>query len=182
MARILPRTAPATITSPTRSVPFCTNKVATGPRVRSRLASMTVPLAARSGLATNSPTSETSRIISNKVSRFCPLSALTGTIMVSPPHSSATKPSSESSCLMRSGFAPSLSTLLMATIMGTSAALAWLIASRVWGWTPSSAATTRMARSVTLAPRARMAVKASWPGVSKKTICSDLPLCSISTW
>ena len=36
--------------------------------------------------------------------------------------------------------------------------------------TPSSAATTRMTMSVTLAPRARMRVKASWPGVSMKTI------------
>ena len=36
-----------------------------------------------------------------------------------------------------------------------------LMASIVWGITPSSAATTRMTMSVTLAPRARMAVKAS---------------------
>ena len=33
--------------------------------------------------------------------------------------------------------------------------------------TPSSAATTSTATSVTLAPRARMAVNASWPGVSR---------------
>ena len=42
------------------------------------------------------------------------------------------------------------------------------MASTVWGIMPSSAATTRMAMSVTIAPRARMAVKASWPGVSRK--------------
>ena len=36
--------------------------------------------------------------------------------------------------------------------------------------TPSSAATTMTTMSVTLAPRARMRVKASWPGVSRKTI------------
>src|SRR5579875_3656905 len=36
--------------------------------------------------------------------------------------------------------------------------------------TPSSAATTRIATSVTLAPRARIAVNASWPGVSIKVI------------
>ena len=36
--------------------------------------------------------------------------------------------------------------------------------------TPSSAATTMTAMSVTLAPRARMAVNASWPGVSRKVI------------
>jgi len=51
-------------------------------------------------------------------------------------------------------------TLLMATTMGTSAALAWLMASSVCGRTPSSAATTMMATSVTLAPLARIALKA----------------------
>ena len=57
------------------------------------------------------------------------------------------------------GVAPGLSILLTATTMGTPAALAWLIDSTVWGMTPSSAATIRMTMSVTLAPRARMAVK-----------------------
>ena len=51
-------------------------------------------------------------------------------------------------------------TLLMATTMGTSAALAWLMASSVCGRTPSSAATTIIAMSVTRAPRARIALKA----------------------
>jgi len=60
--------------------------------------------------------------------------------------------------------------LLTATMMGTLAARAWSMASRVWGMTPSSAATTMTTMSVTLAPRARMRVKASWPGVSRKTI------------
>ncbi len=63
-----------------------------------------------------------------------------------------------------------LSILLMATMIGTPAALAWLIASTVCGMTPSSAATTSTTMSVTLAPRARMAVNASWPGVSMKVI------------
>ena len=53
--------------------------------------------------------------------------------------------------------------------IGTLAALAWLMASRVWGMTPSSAATTMTAMSVTRAPRARIAVNASWPGVSRNT-------------
>ena len=48
--------------------------------------------------------------------------------------------------------------------------------STVWGMMPSSAATTRMAISVTMAPRARMEVKASWPGVSRKVM--GLPLIS----
>ena len=79
-------------------------------------------------------------------------------------------------CLMRSGLAVGLSILLMATMMGIFAALAWLIASMVWGMMPSSAATTRMAMSVHMAPRARMEVKAAWPGVSRKVI--GLPLIS----
>jgi hypothetical protein len=60
----------------------------------------------------------------------------------------------------------SRSILLMATTIGTSAALAWFSASVVCGITPSSAATTSTTMSVAWAPRARMAVNASWPGVS----------------
>ena len=67
---------------------------------------------------------------------------------------------------------------------GTFAAFAWLMASSVWGITPSSAATTITAMSVTLAPRARIEVNASWPGVSRKTtrlpslvVISDAPMC-----
>jgi hypothetical protein len=40
----------------------------------------------------------------------------------------------------------------------------------VCGITPSSAATTRTTMSVASAPRARMAVNASWPGVSMKVM------------
>ena len=133
MALTLPKTEPATMLSPTLNVPFCTNKVATGPRLRSKLASITVPLAGRSGLAESSSTSATRRIISSNSSRFSPLSALTGTIVVSPPQSSGTRPCSVSSCLILSGLDSGLSTLFIATINGTSAALAWLIASLVWG-------------------------------------------------
>ncbi len=70
----------------------------------------------------------------------------------------------------RVGSALSRSTLVTATTIGTSAARAWLIASMVCGITPSSAATTSTAMSVTCAPRARMAVNASWPGVSMNVI------------
>ena len=63
-----------------------------------------------------------------------------------------------------------LSILLIATMIGTPAALAWLIDSIVCGMTLSSAATTRTAMSVACAPRARIAVKAAWPGVSMKVI------------
>ena len=50
---------------------------------------------------------------------------------------------------------------LAALTIGTFAALACAIASRVCGMTPSSAATTSTTTSVVRAPRARMAVKAS---------------------
>ena len=117
-------------------------------------------------------------IISSSSGRPSPLRAEIGTATVSPPHSSTISPRSASSFLTRSGSALSLSILLIATTIGTPAALAWSIASRVCGMTPSSAATTRTTMSVTLAPRARIRVKASWPGVSRKTIL--LP--SVSTW
>ena len=99
-----------------------------------------------------------------------PVLAEMGQTIVSPPHSSHTSPYSVSCCLTRSGLASGLSILLMATMMGISAALAWLMDSIVWGLMPSSAATTRMAISVTIAPRARMDVNASWPGVSRKVM------------
>ena len=95
-----------------------------------------------------------------------PWRAETSTTMVSPPQASGTSPRSESCWSTRWGSALSRSILLTATMMGTSAALAWSMASMVWGMTPSSAATTRITMSVTWAPRARMAVKAAWPGVS----------------
>ena len=83
------------------------------------------------------------------------------TNMFWPPHSSGMTPYSVSSWRTLSGLAPGLSILLTATMMGTPAAFAWLIDSMVWGMTPSSAATIRMTISVTLAPRARMAVNVS---------------------
>ena len=46
-ARTRPHSAPATTRSPTCSVPRCTSTVATGPRPRSSLASITVPSAGR---------------------------------------------------------------------------------------------------------------------------------------
>lgn len=83
------------------------------------------------------------------------------TNIVSPPYSSGINPYSVSCPRILAGSAPSLSILLTATTIGTSAAWAWLTASTVCGMTPSSAATTRIAMSVAFAPRARMAVNAS---------------------
>lgn len=42
----------------------------------------------------------------------------------------------------------------------------------VCGMTPSSADTTRTMMSVTMAPLSRRAVKAAWPGVSRKVMSS----------
>ena len=52
------------------------------------------------------------------------------------------------------------------------ASWACLMDSTVCFMTPSSAATTNMTRSVMSAPRARMAWKAAWPGVSRNVIFS----------
>jgi hypothetical protein len=76
------------------------------------------------------------------------------------------------------GSASGTSILLTATTIGTSAARACAIDSFVCGITPSSAATTSTAMSVTFAPRARIAVNASWPGVSRNVIFRA----SCSTW
>ena len=94
----------------------------------------------------------------------------TATSGTSPPYSSMVTPCSASCAFTLSGFASALSILLRATTMGTFAARAWEMASIVCGCTPSSAATTRTATSVTFAPRARMAVNASCPGVSRKVM------------
>ena len=170
MARTRPTAVPAMITSPCFRVPFCTSRVATGPRPLSSRASMTAPWAERLGLALSSCISAVRLTISSRLSMPSPVLAEMGQMMVSPPHSSGTSSYLVSCSLMRSGLASGLSILLMATMMGMLAALAWLMDSTVWGMMPSSAATTRMATSVIMAPRARMAVKASWPGVSRKVM------------
>ena len=89
----------------------------------------------------------------------------------SPPESVRTR---ISSCFTLSILALGLSILLIATMISTPAAFAWLIASTVCGITPSSAATTRIAISVDFAPRIRIAVNASCPGVSRNVIFCPL--------
>lgn len=125
------------------------------------------------------------------------LRAETGMAWMSPPNSSQTTLWASSSCLTLWGSACGLSHLLIATITGTEMSqsadtttlptalssdaqvqltpldfLACWMDSTVWFMTPSSAATTRMMMSVTLAPRALMEEKAAWPGVSRKVIFS----------
>ena len=107
-----------------------------------------------------------------------PVCAETLTNIVSPPHSSGITFCLPRSLRTRSGSASCLSILLTATTIGTLAARACWIASTVCGMTPSSAATTSTTMSVTCAPRARIAVKAAWPGVSRNVIG---PL-GVSTW
>ena len=170
IALTLPQFSPTTIISPTFNVPELTSTVKSAPRVRSISASMTVPSAGLFGSAFRSSSSATTIRFSNRSE--IPLFSLaeTATLTVSPPQSSTTNPTSASCCLTRSGLAPGRSILLIATTIGTPAARAWSIASRVCGMTPSLAATTSTVISVTCAPRARIAVKASCPGVSRNVI------------
>ena len=178
IARTRPHSAPATTMSPWRNVPFWTSTVATGPRPRSRRLSITEPSALRSGFAWRSRISDWRRIASSSLSSPVFLSAETSTSWVSPPISSTTTSWLSSSVRTRFGFASGLSILLIATMIGAWAAFAWRIASMVCGITPSSAATTSTTISVTLAPRARIAVNASWPGVSMKVMRSPECICT----
>ena len=137
------------------------------------------PEASTVGLAVSSSSaSATSSTFSSRSSRFSFCFAETSENWIVPPHSSGWSPSAARSPRTRFGSESGTSILLTATTIGTPAAFACEIDSRVCGMTPSSAATTRTAMSVTFAPRARMAVNASWPGVSRKV--SFRPSCS--TW
>ena len=129
-----------------------------------------IPFACLSGFALYSLTSAISRILSSSSSIPIPVCADTGIHMTSPPQLSGISSYFVSSCRTASGFAPCLSILLIATIISSPASLAWLIASTVCGIIPSSAATTSIAISVAFAPRARIAVNAAWPGVSRNVI------------
>ncbi len=173
-------------TSPTCSVPFCTSTVATGPRPLSTRDSSTVPLAGASGSAFSSRKSPTSRIISSRRGRFCFVLAETSTITVSPPHSSGISPRSASWRFTRSGWASGLVNFVDGDDdRHVRPTCACAMASSVCGITPSSAATTSTTMSVTFAPRARMRVNASWPGVSMKTMrrsptcASYAPMCCV---
>ena len=142
--------------------------------------SSTVPDALRFGFAFSSPMSVTSRTISSSRSRFCFFFAETSTMTVVPPHASGTR--------------PELGELAL-DVVGVRARLVDLVDRHddrhvgglardrsppcVCGITPSSAATTSTTTSVTFAPRARIIVNASWPGVSRKTTLRPSPT---GTW
>ena len=147
---------------------------ATPPTCLSNLDSITEPTAYLFGFAFKSNISAVARIVSNNSSIFWPVWAEILTNGYSPPHSSGVIFKAAISSITLFGLASGLSILLTATIIGTLAALAWSIASLVWGITPSSAATMIITISVTLVPRARIAVNAAWPGVSINVIGSPL--------
>ena len=168
-ARTLPHAAPALTVSPTDNVPSWTRNWATGPRPLSMRASRTTPCAGPIGFAVGSSSSATSSTDCSRSGSPSWVLAETRQKMASPPQSSGVTSRSASCRITSSGSADGLSILLTATTMGTPAARAWLRASIVCSFTPSSAATTRMTTSVTPAPRARILVNASCPGVSRKT-------------
>ena len=170
-------TSPHKRASPTFRVPRSTMTEALGPRPTCTCDSMTIPLTGQVGLACNSRTSACSKIISKRSSMLVPFKAETSTAMVSPPQSSGAMPFSCICCLTRSTLAPLASILLIATTIALFASLANFRASSVCGLKASSAATTRTAISVMLAPRSRINEKAACPGVSMKEIFC--PLCSI---
>ena len=184
-ARVLPHVVLNSTVSPALSVPFLTITVATGPLPLSRRASITTP----SGLAFGSPLSScisASRSTrSRRSSTPIPCFAEISTAPTSPPHPSTNIPSSDNCCRTLSGLAPCLSILFIATTRGTPADFMWSMASRVCGITPSSAPITRITMSVTSAPLIRIALKASCPGVSRKTmgfpscITTYAPMCCV---
>ena len=122
MAFTLPKYCPDTIISPCFNVPFCTRIVATKPLPLSSDASITVPLGCLSGFAFNSSMSVSSNIFSSSRSTFKPLFALISWLWYFPPQLSTRMFIVESCSLIFSGFAPSLSILLIANIIGTFAA------------------------------------------------------------
>ena len=116
-----PYSRPAIIISPFFKVPDCTKMVVTLPRPFSKRASNTVPFAGPLITAENSNTSAVKVIASSNASIPSPVCAETGTIITSPPQSSEITSCVESTCLILSRSAPSLSILLIATITGTPA-------------------------------------------------------------
>ena len=194
-ARTLPQASPATIASPTRSVPRATSIVATGPRPTSSRLSMIGPEASAFGVARQLElgVGDEEDLLERgrrDPRRSWPRRRRTASSRPTPPAGGRGATSSWRTLV---GLASGWSILFTATTIGTSAARAWLIDSTVCGMTPSSAATTSTAMSVTFAPRARSAVNASWPGVSRNVIrrplwstwyapmCCVIPPASVST-
>ena len=175
IALMRPHDVPAMTLSPIFSVPLLTRTVETYPRPLSSDDSMMEPVARRFGLALRSSISASKSTFSSSSSTPTPFFALISWHWYLPPHSSTRRFICAKSSRILSGLAPGLSILFMANTIGTFAACAWAIASFVVGITESSAAMMMIAISVTCVPRARMAVNASCPGVSRNVIRRPSP-------
>ena len=145
------------------------------PRRESRLVSKTMPSPGFWGSALNSFTSASNSIKSSSCSTFVPCFAEISTDGILPPHDSTSASCSANSFFTFSGLDPGTSILFIATMKGIFDFLMCSITSMVWGLTPSSAATTKIAMSAALAPRALNFENASWPGVSKNVIFRACP-------
>ena len=121
---------PQTRASPTASVPRCTSTVATGPRPLSRCASITVPRAWPVGIALQLlEVGDQQERLEEGVEVHLRAWRRRRRTRPSPPHSDGTTPCSTIWVRTRFGSASSLSILLTATTIGTSAAFAWSSAS-----------------------------------------------------
>ena len=136
------------------------------------LDSITTPEAKPVADALRSNISDCNNILSLSLFKFSFFVADTSTNKVSPLRSSAINSYCIKSFLILLIFLSGKSHLLMATIIGTFAALECWIASTVCGLIPSSAATTSTTMSVIFDPLALISVNAACPGVSIKVIIS----------
>ncbi len=136
MRRTRPYASPATTSRRTRSVPRAMSTVATGPRPRSRCASIATALASMSGVRRSPARHPPSTAPLQQRVDVGALLAEMSTNMESPPPTPPPPGLYSVSCArILAGSAPSLSILLTATTIGTSAACAWLMASTVCGMT-----------------------------------------------
>ncbi len=99
IAFIFPLAFPAAIASPFNNVPFWIRRVAIIPLLLSTSATMTVPMTVPFGFARILLLSAMSRIASSRSSIPVFFFAETGTIIVSPSHSSEISPASATCCL-----------------------------------------------------------------------------------
>ena len=147
--------------------------------------SKTIPVAFESKSVFKSKISACKTIDSTNLSKFFFVLVEISIIKVSPDNSSAINSYSSNWFLIFWGSASGKSHLFIATTIGTFAAFACFIDSTVWGFTPSSAATTKTTTSVNFDPLALISVNAAWPGVSIKVIFLDLcwiwyaPMCCV---
>mmetsp|Transcript_21830 Transcript_21830/g.53925 ORF Transcript_21830/g.53925 Transcript_21830/m.53925 type:complete len:211 (+) Transcript_21830:1252-1884(+) len=140
-----------------------------GPRRRSRTDSTQTASAWAAGSARRSRSSAWRRTASMSAGTLWPVLAEISTHWTSPPRGSTRRSRVSRSWRCTAGMStPGMSVLVIATMIADLAASAWFAASMVCGMTPSSAATTKTTISVAVAPHSRIAVNASWPGVSKK--------------